>query len=744
MNLPDSYFLQPYKNKDIVLQLKAWAALIFNFSLLFIVTIMGIYFVAHGTTDPAILLPFAGGILTALISLLLLRKGMFQIAANISFASVQIALWIVMFFEKGQILQRLDSITLVAASLVYTPLLFIERRRGIWFYYSANMLLLIIFTLYSRFHLGLHRWEAIEYFMDSSLALTFVAVISYMIFSIHKLGIINAKKAEEKIQRQYEELSATNEELEAMNEELAAINEELEQTQQELLLSNINLQKETAQLQAILVSIADGIVVTDENGIITSINAAALKLFGLHHDVVGKPFKEHCKIINAKTNAPYDDPVTQVLSQGKPMALFRNTIIQNNGVSYHTHIVCTPLYVANKLDGCIVDIRDITDIVRYEEELVKSAKYESLSIFAGGIAHDFNNMLGAILGNISIIEQVSGNNEKITKATQRAEKAIMKARDLTTQLLAFSKGGAPVKTSTSLVSIIKDTAEFVLSGSPIQCNVEIDDDLNNALVDPTQISQVIHNIILNARQAIQGLGTITINAKNVFLTDPDFPIKGNYIAISIHDTGEGIPADVMPYIFDPFFTTRDGGHGLGLSIAYSIVKKHDGHITVESSNQGTLFTIYLPIAPSNTENSIESSYHSDKPSQMHILIMDDDSLIAESLSEMLTLQGCTAVTVSNGNDAIKAFADALKQHKPFTAAILDLTIKGGKGGVEIVTELQKFKSSCKFIATTGYTNEPIIANYRDFGFDAILRKPFTIHELTQILSHLTKENLKYN
>ena len=197
MNLPDSYFLQPYKNKDIVLQLKAWAALIFNFSLLFVVTIMGIYFVAHGTTDPAILLPFASGVFTSIFSLILLRRGKFQIAANISFVSVQIALWIVMFFEKGQILQRLDSITLVAASLVYTPLLFIERRRGIWFYYTANMLLLIIFTLYSRFHLGLQRWEAIEYFMDSSLALTFVAVISYLIFSIHKLGIINAKKAEE-------------------------------------------------------------------------------------------------------------------------------------------------------------------------------------------------------------------------------------------------------------------------------------------------------------------------------------------------------------------------------------------------------------------------------------------------------------------------------------------------------------------------------------------------------------------
>ena len=740
MNLPDSYFLESYKNKDIVLQLKAWAALIFNFSLLFVVTIMGIYFVARGTTDPAILLPFASGVFTSIISLILLRRGKFQIAANISFVSVQIALWIVMFFEKGQILQRLDSITLVAASLVYTPLLFIERRRGIWFYYTANMLLLIIFTLYSRFHLGLQRWEAIEYFMDSSLALTFVAVISYLIFSIHKLGIINAKKAEEKIQRQYEELSATNEELEAMNEELAAINEELEQTQQELLVSNINLQKETARLQAILVSIADGIVVTDENGIITSINAAALKLFGLHNDVVGKQFKEYCNIYNAKTGTPYADPVTQVLTSGKPVSLYRHTVIRNNGDIYHTHIVCTPLYVANRIDGCIVDIRDMTDMVRYEEELIKTAKYESLSIFAGGIAHDFNNMLSAILGNISIIEQLTPNNEKVLKASERAQKAVLKARDLTTQLLAFSKGGAPVKTSTSLVNIIKDTAEFVLSGSSIKCNVEFENNLHNALVDPTQISQVIHNIILNARQAIKGQGTITITAKNATLDDPGIPVKGNFIAISIHDTGEGIPPDIMPYIFDPFFTTRDGGHGLGLSIAYSIVKKHDGHITVNSSKEGTLFTIYLPVAPPNETSVYETTESYCTPSKSHILIMDDDALIAESLNEMLALQGCTAVTVSNGDDAINAFADAIKQNKPFSIAILDLTIKGGKGGVEIVTELQKFKTSCKFIATTGYTNEPIIANYRDYGFDAILRKPFTMNELTQILSQLTKEN----
>lgn len=740
MNLPDSYFLQPYKNKDIVLQLKAWAALIFDFSLIFVTTIMGIYFVAHGTTDPAILHPFAFVIIASIISLILLRSGHFQLAANISFASVQIALWLVMFFELGPVLQRLDTITLVAASLVYTPLLFIERRRGIWFYYSANILLLIIFTLYSRFHLGLQRWEAIEYFMDSALALTFVAAISYLIFSTHKLGILNAKKAEEKIQRQYEELSATTEELEAMNEELAAINEELEQTQQELLVSNINLQKETARLQSILVSIADGIVVTDENGTITSINDAALRLFGLRNEVVGKQFKEYCKIFDSRTNTPYQDPVTQVLTSGKPVSLYRNTIIRNNGNIYHAHIVCTPLYVANKLDGCIVDIRDITDIVRYEEELIKSAKYESLSIFAGGIAHDFNNMLGAILGNISIIEQLSPDNERIQKATERAQKAVIKARDLTTQLLAFSKGGAPVKTSTSLVNIIKDTAEFVLSGSPIQCVCDFADDLHNALVDPTQISQVIHNIILNARQAIKGQGTITITAKNVTLSNQDFPVKGDFIAISIRDTGEGIPADIMPYIFDPFFTTRDGGHGLGLSIAYSIVKKHDGHITVETSKEGTLFTIYLPIALTDETNDKVTANFCSTPSESHILIMDDDALIAESLKEMLALHGCTAITVSNGDDAMKAFLEAKKNNTPFTIAILDLTIKGGKGGVDIINDLKQLNPSCKYIATTGYTNEPIIANFKDYGFDAVLRKPFTLDELIQITAHLTGSN----
>ncbi|MCX8124537.1 MAG: ATP-binding protein [Spirochaetes bacterium] len=736
MNLPDSYFLQSYKDKDIVLQLKAWAALVFNFSLIFLAIIMGIYFIAHGTTDPAILLPFAGGVLTALISLTLLRKGKFQIAANVSFASVQIALWIVMFFEKGQVLQRLDSIVLIAASLVYTPLLFIERRRGIWFYYFANMVLLIIFTLYSRFHLGLERWEAVEYFMDSSIALTFVAVISYLIFSIHKLGIVTAKKAEDKIQRQYEELSATNEELEAMNEELTAINEELEHTQQELMVSNINLQKETARLQAILVSISDGIVVTDEKGIITSINDAALKLFGLQNDVIGKPFREHCTIVNAITNTVYDDPVTQVLSHGKPVALFRNTIIRNNGDNYHTHIVCTPLFIANKIDGCIVDIRDITDIVRYEEELIKSAKYESLSIFAGGIAHDFNNMLSAILGNISIIEQLSPDNERIMKATARAQKAILKARDLTTQLLAFSKGGAPVKTSTSLINIIKDTAEFVLSGSSIQCTFDIADDLYNALVDPTQISQVIHNIILNARQAMRQQGSITITAKNVTIDDHQLPIKGKYVQISIQDTGHGIPAEIMPYIFDPFFTTRDDGHGLGLSIAYSIVKKHEGHITVESSKQGTCFTIYLPIAESASDSSVELSHFSCNPSRMHVLIMDDDTLISESLSEMLSLLGCSILTVTNGDEALAASKQAAQSNNPFTIAILDLTIKGGRGAIDIINQIKQIMPQCKCIATTGYTNEPILSDYKNYGFDAVLRKPFSLDELTQVISSL--------
>ncbi|MBP8178067.1 MAG: PAS domain-containing protein, partial [Spirochaetes bacterium] len=548
MNSPDRYFLQPYQNNDIVLRLKAWAALIFDLSVIFTVVIMGTFFAARGIKDPGILFPFTGVIVFAIISLALLRKGKFQFAANLSFASVQIALWLVIFFESGPLLQRMDSIVLISVSLAYTPLLFVDRRRGIWFYYTANMLLLIIFVLYVHAALGLERWEVIEYFMDSALALTFITTISYQIFSIHKLGIINAYKAQNKIQKQYEELSATAEELEAMNEELTAINEELENTQQELLISNSNLQKETAQLQTILSSITDGIITTDDKGTITSINYAAIKLFGFKDDVIGKQFSSCCILYNAKTGIPYEDPVTQVLQQGKPVSLYRNTIIRNNGDTYYAYIVCNPLYIANKIAGCIIVIRNITDLVHYEDEMVKTAKYESLSIFAGGIAHDFNNMLSAILGNISIIEHLT-QNDKIINAAGRAQKAIFKARDLTTQLLAFSKGGAPVKTSASLVNIIKDTAEFVLSGSAIQCRFIISDDLHNALIDPAQISQVIHNIILNARQAIGQQGTITITANNVVVNDPSLPISGEFIEITIHNTGEGIPPDIMPYIF---------------------------------------------------------------------------------------------------------------------------------------------------------------------------------------------------
>ncbi|MBP8987764.1 MAG: response regulator [Spirochaetes bacterium] len=736
MNSPDRYFLQPYQNNDIVLRLKAWAALIFDLSVIFTVVIMGTFFAARGIKDPGILFPFTGVIVFAIISLALLRKGKFQFAANLSFASVQIALWLVIFFESGPLLQRMDSIVLISVSLAYTPLLFVDRRRGIWFYYTANMLLLIIFVLYVHAALGLERWEVIEYFMDSALALTFITTISYQIFSIHKLGIINAYKAQNKIQKQYEELSATAEELEAMNEELTAINEELENTQQELLISNSNLQKETAQLQTILSSITDGIITTDDKGTITSINYAALKLFGFKDDVIGKQFASCCILYNAKTGIPYEDPVTQVLQQGKPVSLYRNTIIRNNGDTYYAYIVCNPLYIANKIAGCIIVIRNITDLVHYEDEMVKTAKYESLSIFAGGIAHDFNNMLSAILGNISIIEHLT-QNDKIINAAGRAQKAIFKARDLTTQLLAFSKGGAPVKTSASLVNIIKDTAEFVLSGSAIQCRFIISDDLHNALIDPAQISQVIHNIILNARQAIGQQGTITITANNVVVNDPSLPISGEFIEITIHNTGEGIPPDIMPYIFDPFFTTRKDGHGLGLSIVYSIIKRHDGHITVESSNEGTCFTLYLPKAESipkiKAAKQHDSSYLT--PS-LSIVIMDDDEMVTESLREMLSLQGCDVMTVRDGDAAVKVASQAVKQNKPFDIAILDLTIQGGKGGVDSIRELKAIVPGCKFIASTGYTNEAILSNYKEYGFDAILPKPYTFNELIKVLSSL--------
>lgn len=379
--------------------------------------------------------------------------------------------------------------------------------------------------------------------------------------------------------------------------------------------------------------------------------------------------------------------------------------------------------------------RDITERRRMEQELQKVEKLESLGILAGGLAHDFNNILTAILGNISLAKMRLNPEDKIFQGLAESEKASLRAKDLTQRLLTFAKGGAPIKETSSIKELIKDTVTFVLSGSNDRCNFSIQDDLYPVEVDRTQFCQVINNMVLNALQAMPEGGIIKIGAKNETIgSEEPLPIRpGEYVKISIQDQGIGIKEGHLNKIFDPFFTTKNKGSGLGLSTSYSIIKKHDGCITVDSKvGIGTTFSIYLPASEKEMPKKEEISGEPLK-GKGKILLMDDEKMVRTVAGRMLKHIGYNVKYARDGVEAIELYTKAREKNEPFDAVILDLTIKGGMGGKKAIRELLKIDSEVRAIVSSGYADDPVLADFKGHGFSGFIAKPYSIQRLSEVL-----------
>jgi len=385
--------------------------------------------------------------------------------------------------------------------------------------------------------------------------------------------------------------------------------------------------------------------------------------------------------------------------------------------------------------GGIALVEDITERRRMEEELLKFQKLESLAILAGGIAHDFNNFLTAILGNISLVKMYADPEDKMYKRLTEAEKACIRAKDLTQQLLTFSKGGAPVKKLTPIGKLIKESASFAVSGSNARCEFSISEDLWLVEVDEGQMNQVINNLVINAQQAMPEGGVIRISAENKIVSAGDgLPVKdGRYIKIIIEDHGIGIPKEHLSKIFDPYFTTKHKGSGLGLTTAYSIIKNHDGYIGVESKlGVGTKFYIYLP---ASEKGAPAKSDMKERPvvGKGRILVMDDEDAIREVLGEALGQIGYEVEFARDGAEAVELYRRTKENNRCFDVIIMDLTIPGGMGGKEAIGKLLEVDPWVKAIVSSGYSNDPIMSEYRKYGFRGVATKPYKIEELSKIL-----------
>lgn len=385
--------------------------------------------------------------------------------------------------------------------------------------------------------------------------------------------------------------------------------------------------------------------------------------------------------------------------------------------------------------------RDLTERKRMEDELVKAQKLESLGVLAGGIAHDFNNLLTAIMGNIMLAKMRPGPEGNLMEWLGEAERATIRAKDLARQLLTFSRGGMPVKSVLNIGPIIREAAHFSLSGAPVQCEIVLPPDLRLVEADAGQISQVVNNLLLNARQAMPGSGVISIVGENVTVDDQTgLPLPpGPYVSLIVKDTGIGIAEEIQTRIFDPYFTTKQTGSGLGLASCYSIVKKHGGHIEVDSRiGDGATFLIYLPAALGKTE---EERIEEGRPitGAGTVLIMDDDEAVRAVATDMLEFLGYEATAVASGEEALAEYKKALASGAPYDVVITDLTVPGGMGGRELMQKLHAVDPRVKAIVSSGYSNDPVMSNYREYGFSGVVVKPYTNTELAKVVSAVIRE-----
>ncbi|OPY76334.1 MAG: Blue-light-activated protein [Syntrophorhabdus sp. PtaU1.Bin153] len=503
-----------------------------------------------------------------------------------------------------------------------------------------------------------------------------------------------------------------------------------------------DLSAEKERLAVTLRSIGDGVIAMDTEGKVTLMNAVAERLSGwTQPEAIGRDIEEVFHAVNAKTRKSGEHLVECVQEIKEAVDLAdHQALISRNGKEILISATIAPMFGKDgSIIGAVLVFRDITEKHKIDEDLLRMDKLESVGVLAGGIAHDFNNVLSVILGNISLARMYTkSDDEKLLKRFNDAEQAVSRAKDLTQQLLTFSRGGSPVKRTSAVQSVLKASCRFAVTGSNIQCDFNLPDNLLPVDIDAGQINQVINNIIINAQQAMPEGGTIRVGAENIvssgiMATQGVILNKGEYVRISISDHGAGIPADHLNKIFDPYFTTKEKGTGLGLATSHSIIKKHGGYITVESVvGRGTTFYIYLPASP-RRETVNRTKYQTAAPIRGKILVMDDEAMIRAIMSEMLGNLGYSAEFAKNGNDAIELFKRAKGSGKPFDVAILDLTVPGGMGGKETIKGLLDLDPGIKAIVSSGYSNDPIMAEFRDYGFEGVITKPYKLTELNEIL-----------
>lgn len=514
-------------------------------------------------------------------------------------------------------------------------------------------------------------------------------------------------------------------------------------TDRKVVEARIAAEKEL--LSVTLRSIGEGVITTDIQGNVVIMNNVAEELTGWkQQEVQGKPLSSIFTIVSESTRNICENPLKKVLSTGQIVELASNTIlISRNGSERVIANSGAPIKDTNgETIGVVLVFRDITEKQRMIDKLQRIDKLDSLGVLAGGIAHDFNNLLCVIFGFMEMARKASKENVKASSYLDNALIAFNRAKDLTKQLLTFSKGGAPKRKTGNIGTLIKGNSAFVLSGSNASCEFDIAQNLWLCDFDENQMAQVVDNIIINALEAMPQGGKIKIIATNITMEDQPAlsPLKGgNFVKISIEDTGAGIPQEIIKRIFDPFFTTKQKGNGLGLATCYSIIQKHDGFIDVESTiGKGSIFHVYLP-ANKNIQIQNDTVLSLEHKGSGKIVLMDDEDLVRDIAGTMLTEMGYTILEAKDGEEALMLCSEATRNGETIYCAFFDLTIPGGMGGKEAIVKLREFAPDMPVFASSGFSEDPVIACPTEFGFTDSIRKPFISDDLAEMLNRHFKK-----
>ena len=516
----------------------------------------------------------------------------------------------------------------------------------------------------------------------------------------------------------------------------------LEQSQAELQVEAA-LARLRRRNALILTSAGDGIFGLDPQGNYTFVNPAAAKMLRYEtEELVGKHGHTVCHHSKAG-GGPYleeECPIYAAYRDGSIHHVVDEYFWRKDGTGFPVEYTSTPIMDNGKLTGAVVTFKDVTERKQIEEERIKAGKLESIGILAGGIAHDFNNILTAVLGNITLARLNSKQGDRAYGLLMEAEKASIKAKSLTQQLLTFARGGAPVRKVMPITMLIKEAAAFAARGSGTQCVFFIPDDLRAVDVDEGQIRQVVTNLVLNAVQAMPEGGTVEVQAENTIVSPGDLLLlrPGEYVKVSVKDHGIGIPKEYLSKIFDPYFTTKQKGTGLGLTICYSIVRNHGGYIGVESeTGVGTTVYFYLPAVQTGTV-TLEEFEEEIPLDHARVLVMDDEKMVREVAEQMLSHIGYEVDLAQDGVEAVDLYNKARQAGRPFDAVILDLTNPGGMGGKEAAGKILEIDPAAKLIVSSGYSSDPIVTQFGEYGFKGVVVKPYRLGELAKVLHRLLK------